>query len=75
MEAELALKQGLVDLQKEYDMQGKLECLEETLSKLKHTYAVEILASSGQLGKAREMLKEIPSSYSDYPEVEKKLQQ
>ena len=58
--------QGLKNLQG-----GKLDSDgEEKLSKLKHKYAIEVLASRSQVKKAIELLKQIPFSYSDYSLVE-----
>lgn len=42
---------------------------EQSLSRLKHKYAVEVLASSGQLAEAAKILREIPQSYSDIQAV------
>ena len=46
---------------------------EQRLSRLKHKYAIEVLASSGQKAEAVKMLEEIPQSYSDYKNVKKSL--
>lgn len=43
---------------------------EEKLSKLKHKYAIEVLASRSQVKEAIELLEQIPSSYSDFLSVE-----
>lgn len=46
---------------------GKLDSDgEEKLSKVKHKYAIEVLASRSQLKKAIELLGQIPTTYSDY---------
>jgi hypothetical protein len=44
---------------------------EQRLSRLKHKYAIEVLASSGQKAEAVKMLKEISANYSEYKDVEK----
>jgi PIN domain len=46
---------------------------EQRLSRLKHKYAIEVLASSGQKAEAVKMLEEIPQSYSEYKNVKKSL--
>lgn len=46
---------------------------EQRLSRLKHKYAIEVLASSGQTAEAVKMLSEISPSYSDYKNVKKSL--
>ncbi|MER3494066.1 MAG: hypothetical protein C4323_18260 [Mastigocladus sp. ERB_26_2] len=46
---------------------------EQRLSRLKHKYGIEVLASSGQKAEAMKMLEEIPQSYSDYKNVKKSL--
>lgn len=46
---------------------------EQRLSRLKHKYAIEVLASSGQTAEAVKMLEEISRSYSDYKNVKKSL--
>jgi hypothetical protein len=38
---------------------------EQVLSKLKHKYAIEVLATSGQLTEAASLLRQIPQSYSE----------
>lgn len=75
VEAQLRLKQGLNELQEEYDNQQRPVCIEEILWKIKHTYAVEVLASSGQLQQAIDLLEEIGPSYSKYEDVKKILKQ
>jgi hypothetical protein len=44
---------------------------EQRLSRLKHKYAIEVLASSGQKAEAAKMLKEVSTNYSEYKDVEK----
>jgi hypothetical protein len=44
---------------------------EQRLSRLKHKYAIEVLASSGQKAEAVKMLKEVSANYSEYKDVEK----
>jgi hypothetical protein len=45
---------------------GKLdEDGEQRLSRLKHKYAIEVLANSGQLSEAAILLREIPKTYTD----------
>lgn len=39
---------------------------EQSLSRLKHKYAIEVLATSGQVAEAATLLKEIPQNYSEY---------
>lgn len=46
---------------------------EQRLSRLKHKYAIEVLASSGQTAEAVKMLEEISPRYSDYKNVKKSL--
>ncbi|NEQ36386.1 MAG: hypothetical protein F6K40_08915 [Okeania sp. SIO3I5] len=48
---------------------------EQTLSRLKHKYAIEVLASSGQLVEAAKILRQIPPTYDQYPEVRSWLNQ
>jgi hypothetical protein len=38
---------------------------EQRLSRLKHKYAIEVLATSGQLAEAAKLLRQIPQNYSD----------
>ena len=49
---------------------GKLdEEGEQSLSRLKHKYAIEVLATSGQLAEAASLLRNIPPTYSDIGSV------
>ncbi len=48
---------------------------EQSLSRLKHKYAIEVLASSGQTQEAIGMLQEIHPSYSDFSKVQNWLAQ
>ncbi|MFG6100508.1 PIN domain-containing protein [Leptothoe sp. ISB3NOV94-8A] len=72
-----ALLRPINELQKLKNLQGgKLSSNgEEKLSKLKHKYAIEVLASRSQVKKAVELLGEIPITYTDYPSVEAWLAQ
>ena len=67
----LTLKRPLNILQKLKNKQGgKLdEAGEQSLSRLKHKYAIEVLATSGQLGEAASLLRQIPQTYSDIGSV------
>lgn len=69
------LRQALNELQSLKNQQGlRLDKEgEQRLSRLKHKYAIEVLASSGQKAEAVKMLGEIPSSYSDYKSMTKSL--
>lgn len=69
------LKKALYALQ-EFQTKNNLvdEDVENYLYKLKHKYAVEVLASSGQITEAVTMLKEIPSSYSKIEQVKRWLE-
>jgi hypothetical protein len=46
---------------------------EQRLSRLKHKYAIEVLASSGQTAEAVKMLEEVSPGYSDYKNVKKSV--
>lgn len=49
---------------------GKLDNAgEQILSRLKHKYGIEVLATSGQLAEAANLLRQIPQSYSDIESV------
>lgn len=48
---------------------------EQTLSRLKHKYGIEVLASSGQLAEAAKILRQIPPTYDQYPKVRSWLNQ
>lgn len=49
---------------------GRLdEAGEQSLSRLKHKYAIEVLATSGQLAEAANLLRQIPQTYSDIASV------
>lgn len=49
---------------------GKLDEIgEQSLSRLKHKYAIEVLATSGQLAEAANLLRQIPQTYSDVDSV------
>lgn len=53
---------------------GKLNWeAEQSLSTLKHKYAIQVLASQNQIERALSMLDEIPSSYSQIDEVNEKI--
>lgn len=62
------LKNSLTLLQELKNKQGsKLDKEgEQSLSRLKHKYAIEVLATSGQSAEAAILLKEIPSTYTEY---------
>lgn len=72
---QLSLKVPLNILQELKNKQGnKLDAQgEQILSRLKHKYAIKVLASSGQLTEANSMLRQIPSTYSDIGSVKKWL--
>jgi hypothetical protein len=65
------LKEPLNLLQELRNKQGgKLdEAGEQSLSRLKHKYAIEVLATSGQLAEAANLLRQIPQTYSDIGSV------
>ncbi len=67
----LTLKRPLNILQELKNKQGgKLdEAGEQSLSRLKHKYAIEVLATSGQLAEAASLLRQIPQTYSDIGSV------
>jgi PIN domain len=69
------LRNSLNELQTQKNKQGlRLDKEgEQRLSRLKHKYAIEVLASSGQKAEAAKMLQEISKNYSDYKEVKKSL--
>ena len=48
---------------------------EQTLSRLKHKYGIEVLASSGQKKEAAKILRQIPPTYDQYPKVRSWLNQ
>ena len=53
---------------------GKLDSQgEQKLSRLKHKYAIEVLAQRNQVSEAANLLRQIPKSYYDYPKVKKWL--
>lgn len=70
-----SLKEPLNALQTLKNQQGVRldEQGEQRLSRLKHKYAIEVLASSGQRAEAFKMLKEVSSNYSEIGDVKKWL--
>ncbi len=72
-----ALRSPLNALQSLKNQQNnRLDVLgEQSLSRLKHKYAIEVLASSGQTQEAIGMLQEIHPSYSDFSQVQNWLAQ
>lgn len=72
-EAISTLKQTLDELETQYQ-NSKQPCLEEYLGIVRHKYAVEVLASSGQLQEAIDLVKTIPDSYSKIEKVKEQLQ-
>lgn len=62
------LIKAINELQELKNLQGgKLDSDgEEKLGKVKHKYAIEVLASRSQVKKAIELLEQIPTTYSDY---------
>lgn len=67
-EAEV-LKKALDNLE-QLRQRGQLERQgRQSLSKLKHKYAIEVLATSGQLAEAATMLKEIPENYGEIEQI------
>ena len=69
------LKQTLDEIEIQYQNNKQPVCLEEYLGRVRHKYAVEVLASSGQQQEAIDLLKKVPSSYSQIEAVEQKLQE
>jgi PIN domain len=65
------LRRPLNALQELKNLQGgKLDAQgEQGLSRLKHKYAIEVLATSGQLAEASKILREISQDYSDIQAV------
>jgi hypothetical protein len=53
---------------------GKLDSKgEQKLSRLKHKYAIEVLAQRNQVSEAADLLRQIPKTYYDYGKVKKWL--
>ena len=69
------LKKNDDKLEKKYKNNEQRDCLVEYLSTIRYKYAVEVLASSGQLQEAIDLLKKIPDSYSQIEKVKEKLQE
>jgi PIN domain len=69
------LLEPLNQLQEMKNMQGgKLDSRgEQKLSRLKHKYAIEVLAQRNQVSEAVDLLQQIPKTYSDYGKVKKWL--
>lgn len=69
------LRNSLNELQTQKNKQGlRLDNEgEQRLSRLKHKYAIEVLASSGQKAEAAKMLEEVSKNYSEYKAVKKSL--
>ncbi|BAY48871.1 hypothetical protein SAMD00079811_65000 [Scytonema sp. HK-05] len=67
------LRDSLNELQTLKNKQGVRldEQGEQRLSRLKHKYAIEVLASSGQKAEAVKMLKEVSPKYSEFGDVKK----
>ena len=65
------LKKPLNVLQELKNKQGGSldEAGEQSLSRLKHKYSIEVLATSGQLAEAASLLRQIPPTYSDIGSV------
>jgi len=69
------LKRTLDEIETEYQNNEQPVCLEEYLGRVRHKYAVEVLASSGQQQEAIDLLKKVPNSYSQIKAVKQRLQE
>lgn len=69
------LKQTLDQLETQYQNNKQPVCLEEYLGRVRHKYAVEVLASSGQQQEAIDLLNKVPDTYSQIEAVKQRLKQ
>ena len=69
------LKRTLDEIETQYQNNEQPVCLEEYLGRVRHKYAVEVLASSGQQQEAIDLLQKVPDSYSQIKAVKQKLQE